>query len=71
MSLYYVFHYDFIIDFIFTICREKSTRDMLIVKEREEMRKKILQSEIDSVERKLQYVIEFNAAAKKKLFDIW
>ncbi|XP_036145302.1 uncharacterized protein LOC105828955 isoform X2 [Monomorium pharaonis] len=49
---------------------EESTREMLIVKKREETRKKVLQSEIDLTKRKLQDIIEFNAEAEKKLFDI-
>lgn len=46
-------------------------REMLNVGEREETQKKILQSEIDSAERRLYNIIEFNAASEKKLFDIW
>lgn len=46
-------------------------REMLIVRKREEIRKKMLRSEIDSAERRLHDVIESNTASEKKLFDIW
>lgn len=46
-------------------------RKMLIVAEEEETRKKSLQSEIDSAKCKLHDVMEFNAEAERKLFDIW
>ncbi|XP_011166891.1 homeobox protein cut-like 1 isoform X2 [Solenopsis invicta] len=49
---------------------EESTREMLIVKEREKMRKKILWSEIDLAKHKLHDVIKINAATEKKLFDL-
>lgn len=44
---------------------------MLIVKEQKEVRKKQLQSEIESAKHKLHGVMEFNAATEKKLFDVW
>lgn len=44
---------------------------MLIVGEEEEARKKSLQSEIDSAKCKLYGVMEFNAVAERKLFDVW
>lgn len=50
---------------------EESMRKMLIVAEKEETRKKSLQSEIDSTKCKLHDVIEFNAEAERKLFDVW
>jgi len=46
-------------------------RQMLIVGEQEETRRKSLESEIDSAKRRLYDIIEFNAVAEKKLFDIW
>ncbi|KYQ59543.1 hypothetical protein ALC60_01528 [Trachymyrmex zeteki] len=49
---------------------EESMREMMNVREREETRWKILQSEIDSTERRLYNVTEFNATSEKKLFDI-
>ncbi|KYM87833.1 hypothetical protein ALC53_03268 [Atta colombica] len=49
---------------------EESMREMMNVREREETRRKILQSEIDSAERRLHNITEFNATSEKKLFDI-
>lgn len=46
-------------------------REMLIVREREEVRKEILRSEIDSAKRSLHDATESNAISEKKLFDIW
>jgi len=46
-------------------------QEMFNIREREEKQKKMLQSEIDSAERRLYNVMEFNAASEKKLFDIW
>lgn len=64
-------YYNFITNFIFAICREESTREMLNVREQEETRKKILQCEINLAEQRLRNVIEFNAASEKKFFDTW
>lgn len=44
---------------------------MLIVGEQKETQKKLLESEIDSAKRRLHDIMEFNAVAEKKLFDIW
>ncbi|KMR05122.1 laminin subunit alpha-2 [Lasius niger] len=49
---------------------EESMQKMLIVGEEEEARKKSLQSEIDSAKCKLYGVMEFNAVAERKLFDV-
>ncbi|GAB1861312.1 Dynein regulatory complex protein 10 [Camponotus japonicus] len=49
---------------------EESMRQMLIVGEQEETRRKSLESEIDLAKRRLYDIIEFNALAEKKLFDI-
>lgn len=46
-------------------------REMLIVREREEARKEMLRSEIDSAECRLHDVVQSNAMSEKKLFDIW
>jgi len=46
-------------------------QEMFNIREREEKQKKMLQSEIDSAERRLYSVMEFNAASEKKLFDTW
>ncbi|XP_011871499.1 PREDICTED: uncharacterized protein LOC105564030 [Vollenhovia emeryi] len=48
---------------------EQSMREMLIVREREEARKVVLRSEIDSAERRLHDVVESNATSEKMLFD--
>lgn len=61
-------YYNFLTNFIY---REESMREMMNVREREETRRKILQSEIDSAERRLHNITEFNATSEKKLFDIW
>ncbi|XP_012232314.2 dynein regulatory complex protein 10-like [Linepithema humile] len=48
---------------------KESMQKMLIVKEQQEARKKQLQSEIESAERQLHSIVEFNAITEKKLFD--
>ncbi|XP_011143142.1 dynein regulatory complex protein 10 [Harpegnathos saltator] len=48
---------------------ENSTSKMVNVKEQEEARQKLLQSEIDLAEWRLHNVVEFNAATEKILFD--
>ncbi|XP_029173447.1 dynein regulatory complex protein 10-like [Nylanderia fulva] len=49
---------------------EESLQKMLIVAEEEEMRMKSSQAEIDSAKCKLYDVMEFNAEAERKLFDV-
>lgn len=44
---------------------------MLTVGEQEEIRKKLLESEIDLAKRRLHDVIEFNAITEKKFFNMW
>jgi len=46
-------------------------REMLIIRDREEAQKEMLQSEVHSAERRLLDVIESNSVSEKKLFDIW
>ncbi|XP_072760893.1 uncharacterized protein [Anoplolepis gracilipes] len=49
---------------------EESMRKMLIAREREETRKKSMESEIDLAKRKLHGVMEFNAITERKLLDV-
>lgn len=46
-------------------------RQMSIVREQEETRRKSLESEIDSAKRRLYDIMKFNAVTEKKLFFIW
>lgn len=45
-------------------------RQMLIVKQAQEVRRKQLQSKIDAAEHRLQEVMECNAINEKKLHDM-
>ncbi|KAL6257141.1 hypothetical protein P5V15_012073 [Pogonomyrmex californicus] len=49
---------------------KESMQEMLIVREREEAQKKLLQSEVDSADCRLHGIIEFNATNEMKLFDM-
>ncbi|EZA47150.1 hypothetical protein X777_16615 [Ooceraea biroi] len=49
---------------------EESMQTMLIIKQREEERKKQLQSEIDATEHRLQEIMKRNALNERKLHDI-